>query len=748
MKLLILATAALLLPSSLLFGQTKTVLKTPATDALIESLKVPTGKALTIQSGATLTVEAGATLNGISASTAWADITGKPTFAAVATTGAYADLSGTPNLTDYLTTVTAATTYQPLATPLTNFANLANASGVLTNNGAGSLSYLGFTGTGSSLVKSISPTLSGPLTWAGPIIISGTDATSGFLGLRAHSVVPSTPPASGFYFYADSLHRPTILTPNNTSRMILNTDAGTVTGNMMADATIDLTTKVTGILPNANTTATNANTASAIVARDGSGNFTAGTITAALTGVASGNEVPLTFSTGLTRTTNTITVAADAGLPSQTGNSGKYLTTNGTVSSWATVTGGVTSITGTANEITVTGTTTPTLSLPSALTFTGKTLTGGTYTGAALNGTLGATTPNTVAGTTGTWTGVQTLPNGAVGAPALNLGDATTGLYRSAANAISVATAGVKALTVDSSWTTIYASADNGKGLFITPASGWGGSKDVILMFGDTTGNASLRVIYNSEAIWSNYYALKFTAGINSGAVWLNKAYADSISYGASFDVTLGRDAAAVMQQGADAATATHQAIKAHDGSGTDKAGANYTFAGGQATGTGRGGDVLTKTSNVSTTSSALQSYSTRRYDSAKAVTLTESTATTFANIGVAASKYAGARLVCTVTANDGTDYQCLTSHLTVDATNKAGTVTATLVQADGITAASAGTLTVTYTAVANGATVDIKANAVSSLTQTTLTAKWSVISLNSDGADTSAIAGSLVTPQ
>jgi hypothetical protein len=63
-------------------------------------------------------------------------------------------------------------------------------------------------------------------------------------------------------------------------------------------------------------------------------------------------------------------------------------------------TGGVTSITGTANEITVTGTTTPTLSLPSALTFTGKTVTGGTFTGGAFNGTVGATTPSTIAGTT------------------------------------------------------------------------------------------------------------------------------------------------------------------------------------------------------------------------------------------------------------------------------------------------------------------------------------------------------------
>lgn len=50
---------------------------------------------------------------------------------------------------------------------------------------------------------------------------------------------------------------------------------------------LDQATAVSGILPNASTTAASANTASAIVARDGSGNFTAGTITATLTGNAS-----------------------------------------------------------------------------------------------------------------------------------------------------------------------------------------------------------------------------------------------------------------------------------------------------------------------------------------------------------------------------------------------------------------------------------------------------------------------------
>lgn len=56
---------------------------------------------------------------------------------------------------------------------------------------------------------------------------------------------------------------------------------------------------------------------------------------------------------------------AGSGLPSQTGNSGKFLTTDGATASWATVSAGVTSITGTANQITASAATgAVTLSLP------------------------------------------------------------------------------------------------------------------------------------------------------------------------------------------------------------------------------------------------------------------------------------------------------------------------------------------------------------------------------------------------
>jgi hypothetical protein len=88
-----------------------------------------------------------------------------------------------------------------------------------------------------------------------------------------------------------------------------------------------------------------ANTASKVVARDASGNFSAGTITANLTGNAS-TATSATNVTGTVAIVNggtgqtTANTAFNALAPSQTSNSGKYLTTDGTNSSWAAIVSG------------------------------------------------------------------------------------------------------------------------------------------------------------------------------------------------------------------------------------------------------------------------------------------------------------------------------------------------------------------------------------------------------------------------
>jgi hypothetical protein len=106
-------------------------------------------------------------------------------------------------------------------------------------------------------------------------------------------------------------------------------DTGSVTSTMILDGTIvnaDInasaaivdtklaTIATAGKVSNSATTATNANTASAIVARDGSGNFTAGTITAAVTGAASSNVLKA----GDTMTGALVVPLASAATPSLT----------------------------------------------------------------------------------------------------------------------------------------------------------------------------------------------------------------------------------------------------------------------------------------------------------------------------------------------------------------------------------------------------------------------------------------------
>ncbi len=208
-------------------------------------------------------------------------------------------------------------------------------------------------------------------------------------------------------------------------------------------------------------------------------------------------------------------------------------------------------------------------------------------------------------------------------------------------------------------------------------------------------------------------------------------------------DVVLAGESA-TLQLGTDAGTTTTQTVKAADGSGTDTAGSDLVVAGGKNLGAGRGGAAIVQTGLTGSTGTTPATYATRSYASAKYVNLTEATATTLFTVTVGTGKHLGMQVVSTVCAGDGTDVQAQTSTITFSVVNKAGTITlGTVSQVDSAVAASAGTLTpVTYTIVDNGSGVlAIKCNATSSLTQTTLRAKWMIDAINSDDAAT-------VTPQ
>jgi hypothetical protein len=133
------------------------------------------------------------------------------------------------------------------------------------------------TGTG-SLVFSASPTLTTP-DLGTPSALVGTNITGTAAGLTAGNVT-------------------TI--PNLTGDVTSVGNATSIAAGVIVDADINAsaaiadtklaTISTAGKVSNSATTATDTNTASAIVARDASGNFTAGTITADLTGNVSGSS--------------------------------------------------------------------------------------------------------------------------------------------------------------------------------------------------------------------------------------------------------------------------------------------------------------------------------------------------------------------------------------------------------------------------------------------------------------------------
>lgn len=108
--------------------------------------------------------------------------------------------------------------------------------------------------------------------------------------------------------------------------------------------------------------------------------------------------------------------------------------------------------------------------------------------------------------------------------------------------------------------------------------------------------------------------------------------------------------------------------------------------------------------------------------------TLTESAATGLCDIAIASNSCVSGRLMYIIEANDATDYQVRTGSVYFTAVNKAGVITTNLgTVINEAVSVSAGTLTVTITSATGASKITLQANAVSSLTQTTLQCKWRV---------------------
>jgi hypothetical protein len=157
----------------------------------------------------------------------------------------------------------------------------------LTGNASGNVLKAGDTMTG-ALVLPAGTTALPSLNFIGSLT-SGLSAAAGALSLSTNGAERLKIDATGAVTI-DGL---------TSTGIVHNSAAGLLSTSLIVDADVDpaaaiVDTKLATIstankVSNSATTATSSNTASAIVARDASGNFTAGTITAALTGNASGN---------------------------------------------------------------------------------------------------------------------------------------------------------------------------------------------------------------------------------------------------------------------------------------------------------------------------------------------------------------------------------------------------------------------------------------------------------------------------
>ena len=164
--------------------------------------------------------------------------------------------------------------------------------------------------------------------------------------------------------------------------------------------------------------------------------------------------------------------------------------------------------------------------------------------------------------------------------------------------------------------------------------------------------------------------------------------------------------------------------------------GVNAVTAGGNVVcgsgGTGRG--LIMNGGNGPSISAPTTSTATIYMDAAAVISgnskaLTESSATAFVQVAAASGSCVGGRISYVIVADDSTDFQTRSGSVNFAIVNKAGTETITFGTVSSEAAAlSSGTLSVSFdgdTSPTNA--VNLRANAVSSLTQTTLAIKYRV---------------------
>ena len=177
---------------------------------------------------------------------------------------------------------------------------------------------------------------------------------------------------------------------------------------------------------------------------------------------------------------------------------------------------------------------------------------------------------------------------------------------------------------------------------------------------------------------------------------------------------------AATVQLGVDAASPIAQTFKAHNGSGTDKAGADLILQSGNPTGSGAQAALKVKTAYAGSTGSSQQTP-TDRLIIAPAKTLTDAQTNLF-EIALSAGQMTGGTIKATIEASDGTDMQAFSQICTYSAVNKGGSYTTNITcdSANDSKSVSAGTLTTSWAVTGGTNKVTISVTPTGSLTETT----------------------------